>query len=430
MGRAALRGFLEDLIQFGNEARGVIKRRPGELRVAAAGGTLALGNSGDVLRQLLLYADHVVFENPLPALAERFILSIDQKQTGLKDQIISEIHPHLFQFFAIRPAWERQMSSFAYAAPSNHQDKHPLAGLVKPALLNNIDYSLSTNGSYLMELRIGSNRYIATRDFKAMNPSVTSAGPPYATSTREMNRLSGRFQMFTDGQPVTIEQRGDLTSLLDDSNPAANSLDEFVSFEIERLERLSRICLGAGASYVTDEPADWCIVRSLPAVDQTAAPLREEDVPSFVFDLSSELSFLEGISLGELLSLRDDLTDEFLRFRGAVLEMGRSRAGNDPALWRREAQRLVHEDVEPALAALSQAIQRNAKKHLNTSLAALIAAAVSGMVAWVSHSALPLLASLTFLSKVLESADEYETTLEDPMFFLLQVRGAGDERRG
>ena len=370
----------------------------------------------------------MVFENPLPAFAESFVSNrLEGKLDDVKNGLVTDIHPLLFQYFAMRPAWDRDISSFAYARPSDHCAKHPLVDLVKPALLSNISHTVRDDGDYLVQMRIGPNNYAATRSFRVLNPSMIPAGPPYAKSTREQNRLQGTgFQLIVGGQPASDERPVDPAPVLDDNHAAAAAVNEFVSFEIERLERLARICLDAGASYVTDEPIDWSIVRSLATSDQAAKPIEEDKVPGFTFNLVTELSFLNSVSLEDLLNLREELGDEFLHFRGAILQMADSRTGADPALWRRDAERLVHREVEPAVAQLSLKVRRLAARHAGTSLGSLVAAAISGMVAWVSHSAPPLLASLPFLFKVLESEDKYNETSEDPMFFLLRLRETGE----
>ncbi len=156
------------------------------------------------------------------------------------------------------------------------------------------------------------------------------------------------------------------------------------------------------------------------------ARIQQEHVPNFCFNLTSELPFLRAVSLDNLLNLREDLGDDFLRFRGTVIEMGRRRSGDDPDLWRREAQRWVHEEVDPAVAALAQRIRRAAERHANTVLGSLVAVIVTGMIAWVSHSAPILMGALPALWPLLKSEGEYQAEFDDPMFFLLQVRETTD----
>jgi len=274
-----------------------------------------------------------------------------------------------------------------------------------------------------VELRVGPTTYMANRHARFYGLMTTTAEAPYAQSTRELNVSAGSGEAFEDGQ--TIPERP-AAEVFETDSGLTRAIDEFATFEIERLERLSRLCQESHASLVTDEPIDWSILNLLISTDQSAKKIQQEHVPNFCFNLTSELPFLRAVSLDNLLNLREDLGDDFLRFRGTVIEMGRRRSGDDPDLWRREAQRWVHEEVDPAVAALAQRIRRAAERHANTVLGSLVAVIVTGMIAWVSHSAPILMGAPPALWPLLKSEGEYQAEFDDPMFFLLQVRETTD----
>lgn len=143
-----------------------------------------------------------------------------------------------------------------------------------------------------------------------------------------------------------------------------------------------------------------------------------------MFELARELPFLAVLPLPSLLELRNELTDEFHQFRGELFRLTRSHSKGSPEVWRTEAEHLLHETIEPALGALSKRISGSAEAHLNTTLATLATVTMTGLIAWVSDSAVPLLTAIPSLRFVLQSSDRYAQSQDDPMFFLLQVREA------
>jgi len=426
LGRRRLRDFLSDLVAFGSSHGGVIARQPGELRVAPAGGYLGIGTADEVIRQLLLYADHVVFDNQVSRKAATLLGRFDAGDfQSLKQQTVVELHPLLFQFFAIEPAWRRGIVSFGYGSETEHTPKHPLTDHVKSALKPNLKYTPPDGGPPWLQLLVGPRTYLANTSARFMNPVVYPVGPPYSTNTRDLNKLSGAaWNVFGPGDKPRGE--GDPEELLSGTHDLTEALDEFVSFEIENVERLTRLCIDHSAQLVTDSPAEWNVLNALAAYDEQAAPIADRDTATFMFQLAQEIPFIATLPLPSLLDLRDELTDEFHRFRGDLFQLTRAHTKGDPQVWRAEAQDLLHQSIEPALATLSQHVRAKAEAHLNTALAALAAVTLTGLIAWVSGSALPLLPAIPFLRFVLESSNRYAESQDDPMFFLLRVRDAGD----
>ena len=95
------------------------------------------------------------------------------------------------------------------------------------------------------------------------------AGPPYAKSTREQNRLQGTgFQLIVGGQPASDERPVDPAPVLDDNHAAAAAVNEFVkrSHEILRehplnqerandKEKVANIVLTRGAGTIPSLPS-------------------------------------------------------------------------------------------------------------------------------------------------------------------------------
>jgi hypothetical protein len=428
MGRLHLRSFLSDLVQFGASRGGVSPRGPGQLRVAPAGGYLGLGTATEVIRELLLYADHIVLDNQLASTADA-LLKRQGKFQEVRRQVLVELYPLIFQFFAIEPAWREKLISFGYSVETPHNPKHRLASHVKPALRRNLKYvPPEAKLRPWVQLQVGPRVYVADTAMRMMNPSLYRMDPPYPETTRELNKLAGSaWQAMGPGNVPRRE--GDPQEVLSPDHELASALDEFVSFEIEYVERLSRLCLDHSAQLVTDSPAEWSVLQALAGHDERASPIADQDSSTFVFQLAREIPFLSDIPLPALIELRSQFGDEFDYFRGQLLRLGGAHTKGDPEAWRAEAMALLDEEIRPSLAALSKRVRVATETGTVRAFGSMAAAVLTGLIAWVGHSALPLLAAIPVLQTVLQSADKYAESQDDPMYFLLQVRHEAEQQR-
>jgi hypothetical protein len=255
-----------------------------------------------------------------------------------------------------------------------------------------------------------------------MDPFLARLSAPYPSSTRDVNLMSGKWKPIGDESASQDSQ-----VLLDAEHPLTPAFDEFISFEIERLETALMACREHNAHFVTDVPTDWAIIFALATSTADGGDVAPESSPSFAFDITHNLTFLQGVPLDRLIGIREVMTSEFECFRGALLRLARSQTHANLEDRRREAALIVKEEVEPAIAHLAQRIEA-AQHGLRDSMVASIAvAAVSGFLAFMAGSPQIAAGGLPLLFKVLESRKAVRELKQDEMYFLLSVREAGHQ---
>jgi hypothetical protein len=391
-----------------------------------AGGWLGLGTSAEVARELLHYADHLYFYNDISEKARKLLTGLEEgKFQAEKARVICDLHPFLYQFLSIRAAWEGGYASFIYPRTVQHSERHPLVHRVKSVFLPLVDYGAGLKTHVpTVQMAIGPRSYFANPKMMVMDPFLARLSAPYPSSTRDINLMSGKWKLIGDES-----ESQDSQVLLDPEHPLTPAFDEFISFEIERLETALIACREHNAHFITDVPSDWAIIFALATSTADGVAVPPESSLGFAFDLTQDLAFLQNVPLDRLIGIREAMTSEFERFRGALLRLARSQTNANLEDRKREAALIVKEEIEPAIAHLAQRIEA-AQQGLRDSVAAWVAvAAISGFLAFITGSPQVAAGSLPLLFKVLESRRKERELKQDEMYFLLNVREAGQDQR-
>jgi len=413
-------------VSYGDQHRGAERIPAGHLALLPAGGWLGLGTSVEAARELLLYADHLYFYNDISDKARRLLSELEKgKFQRQKAAVIWELHPLLFQFLSIRAAWEGGYASFVYPPAVQHSQRHPLVHLVKPVFLPLVEYGVGLKTQVpTVQMAIGPRFYFGDPKIRLMDPFVARLSAPYPNSTRDVNLMTGKWKLIGDES-----ESQDSQALLDAEHPVTPAFDEFISFEIERLERALMACREHNAHFITDVPTDWAIIFALATSTPDGVAVGPESSPSFAFDITQNLTFLQNVPLDRLIGIREVMTSEFESFRGALLRLARSQTDAKLEDRRREAALVVKEEVEPAIAHLAQRIKAAQEGMRDSVVASVAVAAVSGFLAFMTGSPQFAAGGLPLLFKVLESQKVSRELKQDEMYFLLNVREAGQDPR-
>lgn len=418
-GRRRLRALLEDLVAYSDGKGGRAQETQG-LTLAPIGGSMGLGSAFEVAHETALYADHLILRNDLALLARRLLPHIDEgnqkEYESKRAAVLNDLYPYINQYLLIRPLWERGMASFAYPeAPAVLKD---IDDDIKKLFLSGVSLQRTPKGAPWFSISIGGSHYTITPKMAIKGLRLGVVNKLWA-STREQDAMMNQAMTYGDGSGDS--QPEDPLHLLDMDHPLASQFAQLVRDETGRLEAALEICLASKAHFLTNQNLELSIVSGITAGEDLA-----ESTPAATYDLAEELAFIREIPLEGLLELRESLASSFEIARGSLLRLSRDLTKLSSLDARKlEAARLVREEVQPALAALSEEIRGHRLVQAQTSAAAIGVASLSVLVAWVMSTPAALLGaggSMPFLGRLLGKLEESGKERLDPMYFLLKVK--------
>lgn len=422
MGRASLRSFLEDLALYGSQRRG--QRESSGFLLAPIGGSMGLGSAEDVAHETALYADHLVLTNELSPRAMQTVEGITEGHQPEfernRKSVLHRLYPFLVQYLRIRPLWQRGMASFGY--PDIESQDEPVPERFKELLIPDVDLQITGTGTPWFALKIGGNRYVISPDIAVKSMEVIT--DTLYHSTRERMNLLGETMLIADKDGKTT--RDEPEKLLDTSHPLYAAFDETARSEAARLAGIMDFCARKGAHFVTDQEVEWRLI----AGGEDGQQVSEREAPVAAFDLAAEIAFIRDVSLEEFLQLRESLGDSFEVSRRALLELSKSIPSKATAESRkREAQRIVAQEIRPALAALSEEIRTVRNDKVRSGAGIVAVASVSVAVALFFGITGPLtggLGTVPLLKRLFDGFKDADSLRQDPLYFLWKAKQSGN----
>jgi hypothetical protein len=377
---------------------------------------MGLGSAEEVAHETVLCADHVVFENSISSIAEDITPQIGEgTQKAFEDNreaALEQLYPHINQYLAIEPLWRRDMASFVYPASCSVQSAPD--ELVR-LFVEGAHLRVTRKGEPWFQVTCGPSRYTITPSYSVKGFQVFARR--LWKSTRERAGLMPAM-WYGDSDGTTDDDEEKLT---DPAHPLHAQFQELVREELQRIEGILGCCFDSGAYFLTDEGFEWKVVL------QMVSGERSPDGPvASAYDLTSSLAFLRDIPLDRLLDMRESFSAPFERTRGAILKLSEDLSPiRDLDERKAAADRMIVDEVQPALSDLSLQIRASANDVARTGAVVVGVASVSVLAAWLFGSVQPLLGAVgttPFLSRLLDKYRDRDNSRRDPLYFLWKVR--------
>lgn len=419
LGKDHLRVLLRDLAAYQSPPQ--VMRR-GQFVFFPAGGHLGLGSAERAVRGLLLTADHIVLPNDLASEAKDLFMQLEQSSNpdDVKRHFNHRLHPYLFQYLRLQPLFREGLASLAPRPLTPQNLVHPMANGLKREFLQWVEYGTAGNANPWMTLQIGASFWSAFDQIRAGESFVILDKP--LTSTDELIRGRGGFKPM--GPDV---KHLDPDELLSAAHPLAEAFEDFISMELFRVQMLVETASRLNASLVTDNDADWEILRLLTSRTVKAEPL--DDVCDLAVSLSESLPFIEKVSLDDLVKLRIDRAVEFDSLRAILLKVSREVAGeSSPERRYLAAHRAVIEEIQPKLAEYNSKMSALVQERVLAASFAVASASLAIMIALLGSRTGAISTGTTglfsFVKQALEAHRQLSAAEGDPMFFLWKLKQA------
>lgn len=390
------------------------------------GGDLSLGNFEEISKQLLLYADNIVLEEPLTNTA-KFALE-NKKLSPSREEFLQRLHPLIRQLLLIQPAVEANILNFVHSStyfsekPSELADKivHPQLNRIRRRLLDKVECRQQSNRALSFIFGKGSNQFISIGGSIFTKPHYFVRGE-YPSKEKESSLGFGEWKFEPQGVQVP-------SKLIENDSRAREALDKAVNQVITRVVLGLHTAEKNKSNYMTDDSNEWEIIKLLSRIEGEE---KDRDIAKHVFamQLAKELSFLENIAVKDLLDLRFSYNNEFQAFRNGAASLFQNIQGIDLNDWDKLhsiAKKTVTEKVYPAIFDIRRILQSlNRQKRLDTSvkigigllsLASYIYSPESQTSPWVGYPPIP-----QFEVRRLERGQKAEEARKRPMYFLWEV---------
>jgi len=405
-----------------------VSTTPEGVSLCPIGGDLGLGNLEDISRQLLLYADDIVLEEPLTSTAA-VIVRIENDVTRIRgpnwrDELAKELHPYLRQLLLVRPAVERGIVRFVHNSPSLLRAKELSATITHPRL-ERIVVRLSDlavchrwpHGEQDFELGKGSNQHLGSRGMltsgyrmygNTMPDTVreTVVAGPWQRGPGNVTRVPGRAVLH-DGRLV-------------------GSFRKAVNTIVTRTVLGVDVAQASGSWYVTDDPVEWEALSILSRIEGEQRQSEARHIADPVhLEIAKALPFVDNVSISDIVELRTKYSDEFSAFRHELIRLAREiqEVENWDGLQGR-TKRMVNRDISPAISEINllfDNLNRQRKRDVAVgvgvgSLALLAHLFAPSIQPWIG--ALPVAWAA---GRELDRRDKADSLRERPMYFLWQL---------
>jgi hypothetical protein len=298
---------------------------------------------------------------------------------------------------------------------------HPMANRLRTEFLQFVEYGTDGANKPWFVMGVGSNFYSSGAGVDSFGTTIVQARP--LQSTDELIPMMGGFRPVGDG--VRQLDPGPLAS---GTHPLATSYEQFISIELFRVQALTEGARRSGTKLVTDSDADWTILRLL----GTTAERNELESPDSILAevLDDSFPFLSNVPVKDIVDLRLRLETQFNAFRGTLLKTSRVLLDeSDVSVRRREARRLMLEEIHPRLSEYTAVVRATATDRFAGAALGIGGILFAAMLALMqqdlpslSAAAATVKATTPYLERALNAQRELTRSEGDPMFFLAQLR--------
>ena len=387
----------------------------GALTIAPIGGCLGLGRANEFLRQLLLYSDRVLVFNDLTSVARmRLARRPDRlwKATEAK-ALLGGIYPYLHQLLWSRTAVESGSlligpASAAWMEPTDAADSAALDRLISDAPNDYTRFGILANGQPYASFGTGERELALFGGMMIAYPEVRVGSPPTSTTPGLMRN----FMPEQDWEPLDKDEF---------ANRFPDDWDRYkqlVGQEFRRLSSALELAVSSNACLMSDRDEDVRLFTSVIGTD--VGPHTQPEVATF--QIAEAIEFLDRVSLDDLIRLRDSLSNEFDKFRVALLELSQNLDRTvDSEERQRNAERIVRDLIRPALADIAQKMRAERSERIKSGAVVVVTAALTLSVALLSGQQLATLAELAALPSLSRALENRTDAQYDPFFFLYKL---------
>ncbi len=427
----------EQLINLMEDIERVTKTEENKPRVPTEGvnlcpigGDLCLGNLEEISKQLLLYADHIVLEEPFTEISRHTIET--GKLSHSREVFLQRFHPLIRQLLLIKPAVEQGIIHFVHDNSVSGGRAFELASKIEHPQLDRITHKLSDrvtcyrqpNGVLSFFFGKGSNEFIGMGGLIMTRPRFTVRGD-LPNIEKEANSAFGEWQPQTGSKQVPGR-------FIENDEKSRDAFSKAVNYVISRVILGMHVAQVTESYYITDDIIEWDIIKLLSRIEgeQRQTETKPHVANAFSIQIAKELAFLDNVSVENILEVRTTYPDEFTCFRNELLRL--TQIANEIDDWNnlnKMAKTIVSQQIAPAIANI-KIVFENLNRARKRDIAFIVgAASMSFLTSQYAPQFTPWVGALPLIwagQRESERRDQADKLCERPMYFLWEVMRKGN----
>ncbi len=419
--------FMEDIERV-TETEENKPRIPTEgVNLCPIGGDLCLGNLQEISKQLLLYADHIVLEEPLTEISRHIIET--GKLSHSREVFIQRFHPLIRQLLLIKPAVEQGIIHFVHDNSVSGERAFELASKIEHPQLERITHRLSgmttcyrqPNGVLSFFFGKGSNFFMGIGGNIITRPRFPVRGDLPDTE-KEKNAAFGDWQP----QPGSKKVPG---RFIENDWKSREAFSAAVNAVISRVILGMHVARSTESYYITDDIIEWEIIKLLSRIEGEQKQIKTAShvADAFSMQIAKELTFLDNVSIENILEVRTKYPDEFTCFRSNLLNL--TQKVNEIDEWdslNKLARTIVTKEISSAISNIKIVFENLKRERIRDVAIATSVASISFLASLYIPQITPWVGTISLgwlLKKENERRDKADRLRERPMYFLWQVMG-------
>jgi hypothetical protein len=389
--------------------------RSSSLTIAPVGGCLGLGRAEEYTRRLLLYADRILFFDEIGPIAQEAVRDRESRgwDRARAAGWFTQVYPYLHQLLTARDAVEAGLVVVGPAALLSPEASEPtpiLQSLITNAPDDYAEFGILDGGEGWARFGTGEREVSVLGGVRLGGMTLRQGDPP--TSTRP--------NPTTPSRPLGVWRQISAEEFRERFPGEWFALGKLVGSLVERVGQAIELSTSTGAFLLSDQLEDQTLFGTL--LGHPLGSYEGAEVDSL--ELASALDFIERVPLNRLVALRSELQNEFDRFRASFVVLGTTLRSLEGPERTEAAERIVREEIAPALAELELRVRHESSTRLGAA-AVFTAAAALSLVTWaVTGQGLATLAEIAALPSLQRAIDDRSGARLDPFFFLYRLRGS------
>jgi len=398
---------------------------PKGVNLCPIGGDLSLGNLQEISKQLLLYADRIVLEEPITGIA-RHTIEVT-RLTPSREEFLQRLHPLIRQLLLIRRAVEQGIIVFVHDNLTAREKAFELQDKVVHPQLDRIRHKLSDsavcyrqpNGMLSFTFGKGSNQFNVIGGSLFTQPQLT-------VHVIMPNMEKDTSLAFGNWQPPPGSQRVH-GRLIESDTKSRDALSKAVNVVISRVILGMHVAQVNGSNYLTDDLIEWEIIKLLSRIEgeQRLLGTKEHVADAITIEIAKQLVFLNNVSVEDILGVRNKYPNEFAVFRSKLVDLSQKVQEIDD--WNRLniiAKRIVMKEISPVISEIRTILNNLTRQRLRDTVVVVGAASLSALAHLFFPQMQPWIGAvpITWAAKrEVERHDQADKLREKPMYFLWQV---------